>query len=295
MTLRKGAGSSGWRWSARKSNVEATVSDIPLVELDRNHPGFRDPRYRARRNELAAIALHYVSGDAIPEVPYSDVERGVWRVAHDHLLPLHQKYACETYLREWPKSGLRDNHIPSFQEINEMLTPRSGFRLEPVAGLVSPRVFMEKLADGVFLATQYIRHESEPLYTPEPDIIHEFIGHVPMLADPRFARLNRLFGEATKRANDDTVEKLIRLYWYTLEFGLVRSAPSSDKYQVVGAGLLSSFGELGRFEREAKVHPFDVDVVARTPFDPTDYQNTLFVSESVDALDASLTRWFSAI
>ena len=227
------------------------MNDIPLVELDRNHPGFRDPRYRARRNELAAIALHYESGKPIPEVPYSDVERGVWKVAHDHLLPLHRKYACETYLREWPRSGFRDDHIPSFQEINDMLAPRTGFRLEPVAGLVSPRVFMEKLAEGVFLATQYIRHESEPLYTPEPDIIHEFLGHVPLLADEKFARLNRLFGEATKRANDDTVEKLIRLYWYTLEFGLVRSGPSSNPTarrcgRISGKGSKTSCATNGR-------------------------------------------------
>lgn len=272
------------------------MSDIPLVELDRNHPGFRDPRYRARRNELAAIALGYQSGTPIPELPYTEVERGVWKVAHDHLLPLHAKYACQSYLREWPTVGFRDDHIPSFHEINAVLGPRSGFRLEPVAGLVSPRVFMEKLAEGVFLATQYIRHESEPLYTPEPDIIHEFIGHVPLLVDERFARLNRMFGDATKRANDEQVEKLIRLYWYTLEFGLVRSEVARHgKYEIVGAGLLSSYGELGRFETEADIRPFDVETVAHTSFDPTDYQRTLFVSESVGALDESLSRWLLSI
>lgn len=271
------------------------MNDIPLVELDRNHPGFRDPRYRTRRNELAAIALGYVSGEPIPEVPYSDIERGVWKIAHDHLLPLHEKYACETYRLEWPNVGFRDDHIPSFQEINATLATRTQFRLEPVAGLVSPRVFMEKLADKVFLATQYIRHESEPLYTPEPDIIHEFLGHVPLLADARFARLNRMFGEATKRASDDAVEKLIRLYWYALEFGLIRSRGTRAGYEIVGAGLLSSYGELGRFETAAEIRPFDVDVVATTPFDPTDYQRTLFVADSVDALDSSLTRFLESV
>jgi phenylalanine-4-hydroxylase len=116
------------------------------------------------------------------------------------------------------------------------------------------------------------------------------VGHAPSLADPRYARLNALFGTATRRADDARVEALIRTYWYCLEFGLVREGGA---VKAVGAGLLSSFGELGRFESAATLAPFDLEVIARTPFDPTQYQATLFVAESEEALLAALERFLT--
>ncbi len=263
-----------------------------LVELDRDHPGFRDPEYRARRNRIAGLALAHRPGAPPPDVAYEPHEVAVWGTALAHLTPLHAQYACPTYLARAPQLGFRADHVPSFVEVNEVLAPLTGFRLEPVAGLVTPRQFMERLAEGVFLATQYIRHHSAPLYTPEPDIIHELIGHAPMLADPAFAELNRLFGEATLRADDRQTEALIRLYWYVLEFG-VYGPPEARR--VVGAGLLSSFGELGRFAQEAELRPFDLDRVAATPFDPTDYQGVLFVAGSEEALKRDLGDWLRAV
>jgi phenylalanine-4-hydroxylase len=263
-----------------------------LVELDRDHPGFRDPAYRARRNRIAALALAHAPGAPPPVVEYEPHEVGVWATALAHLTPLHAQYACPTYLARAPSLGFDAAHVPSFAEVNEALAPLTGFRLEPVAGLVTPRQFMERLADGVFLATQYMRHDSAPLYTPEPDIIHELIGHAPMLADPGFAELNRLFGEATLRADAHQTEALIRLYWYVLEFG-VYGPPGARR--VVGAGLLSSFGELGRFAQEAELRPFDLERIAATPFDPTDYQGVLFVAPSQEALQRELGDWLRAV
>ncbi|MBL0192989.1 MAG: phenylalanine 4-monooxygenase [Myxococcales bacterium] len=263
-----------------------------LVELDRDHPGFRDPEYRARRNRIAGLALAHRPGAPPPDVAYEPHEVAVWGTALAHLTPLHAQYACPTYRARAPQLGFRADHVPSFAEVNEVLAPLTGFRLEPVAGLVTPRQFMERLAEGVFLATQYIRHHSAPLYTPEPDIIHELVGHAPMLADPGFAELNRLFGEATLRADARQTEALIRLYWYVLEFG-VYGPPEARR--VVGAGLLSSFGELGRFAQEAELRPFDLDRVAATPFDPTDYQGVLFVAQSEEALKRDLGDWLRAV
>src|SRR6185369_8775992 len=148
--------------------------------------------------------------------------------------------------------------------------------------------FMEQLDERVFLATQYMRHHSRPLYTPEPDVVHEIVGHAPTLVEDRFVSLSRAFGAATKRADDELTQKLIRLYWYTLEFGVVEEGGS---LKVCGAGLLSSFGELGRFERDARLVPLDIDRVIETPFDPTSYQETLFVAPSFDRMVDDLTRW----
>lgn len=261
-----------------------------LVVLDRDHPGFRDLAYRQRRNEIASLALQYQPGTPIPNAAYTEEERGVWATALEHLVPLHQTRACPAYLAAYPRLGLSPASIPSFEEVNARLGPLTGFRLEPVAGLVSPRQFMERLADRVFLATQYVRHHSSPLYTPEPDVIHELVGHGPLLADPDFAEVNRLFGEVTLGADDELVQKLIRLYWYALEFG-VYGEPGS--HRVVGAGLLSSYGELGRFAQSADLRRFDVDAITDTPFDPTDYQGILFVAESSERILSELRAFLT--
>src|SRR5262249_11715992 len=205
---------------------------------------------------------------------------------------LHRRYACPEFLECFPELRFQRDRISQLTEMNERMRGLSGFRMVPVAGLVTPRLFMAHLADDLFLATQYVRHHSAPLYTPEPDVIHELIGHASLLAHPVFAEMNRLFGEATLRADEPTTEKLIRLYWYTLEFGVVQEG---DALKVVGAGLLSSFGELGGFEKRAQLRPLDLEEIAVTPFNPTQYQGTLFVAPTTAALIAALKRWLGRI
>lgn len=273
------------------------MEPVGLVELDREHPGFRDPIYRARRNEIADLALRWArdadSPDApAPEVTYTDIENGVWATALRDLGPLHARFACREFHDSWPLIGFDATRIPSFQSVNRRLFASTGFRLEPVAGLASPTEFMGRLARGEFLATQYVRHHSAPLYTPEPDVLHELIGHAALLANPTFAELNRLFGEATLRAAPNEVAGLIRAYWFTLEFGVIGTP---GDYRVIGAGLLSSFGELARFEVATEKRPLDMRVIKDTPFDPTDYQNVLFVAQSMDHLVHDLSSWLRPI
>ncbi len=264
---------------------------LELVQLDRDHPGFRDEEYRARRNAIAALALRHRIGSPVADVEYVDAEHQVWRTVLEHLAPLHARYACAAYQRAWPEVALGSPCVPSFEEVNARIAARSGFRLEPVGGLVTASRFMEHLEGGVFLATQYMRHHSAPLYTPEPDVVHELIGHAPLLVDAGFAEVSRLFGVATRKARPEQVEDLIRTYWYTLEFGVAEGARGLEVY---GAGLLSSFGELGRFETAAELRPFDLEAIRLQPFDPTDYQGTLYVAPSVEAALDALRRWLSS-
>ena len=262
--------------------------DAHLVELDIDHPGFRDPAYRTRRDAIARLAASHERGEPPPHVEYTAAEAEVWATALAALSKLHSRYACSSYRAAWPGLDFPTTRIPQLAEISERLFRATGFTYAPVAGLVTPRDFMERLSDRTFLATQYMRHPSTPLYTPEPDLIHELVGHAPSLCDERYARINQLFGDATRVASDASVERLIRTYWYCMEFGVVREG---SELKAVGAGLLSSFGELGRFEKEANLIPFDLDVIARTPFDPTQYQSTLFVAASEDVLLSTLTEW----
>lgn len=260
-----------------------------LVHLDRDHPGFRDRGYRARRDAIAQIALDYRAGDPVPDVAYTDEEHAVWRTVRGHLAPLHERYACREYLAGARELPLDADRVPQFSDVNRALSAATGFTLAPVAGLVSAATFLEYLGRRQFLSTQYMRHHSTPLYTPEPDVVHEIVGHAVSLVRPAFADLNARFGEvaSTVTAPAD-IERIVRAYWYTIEFGAV---VEGGDLKVYGAGLLSSFGELGRFETNARHVPLDVNLASRTPYDPTNYQATVFVAEGFDALSDALCRW----
>lgn len=263
-----------------------------IVKLDRDHPGFRDADYRRRRDEIARLALEYEEGTKAPLVDYTDEEQQVWRDVWEHLTPLHEERACQAYLQCASSLALRRDQVPQFREVNETLQRRSGFRLLPVAGLVSPRTFLEFLGRDIFLATQYMRHHSRPLYTPEPDVIHELVGHAAPFVHDDFVLLNRLFGKAIEGADEATELALIRVYWWTIEFGVTREDGELKAY---GAGLLSSFGELGAFRDGAQLLPFEISRAAETAFDPTDYQGVLFVTSSFGAMVDEISAWLREI
>src|SRR5438067_5121429 len=254
--------------------------DVPM-HLDPDHPCFRDGAYRARRNAIARTAMEYREGDPVPPVEYTEEEQGVWRTVWEHLDELHEKYACRAYRECSDLVSLDRESIPQLAEVNRVLERTTGFTMKPVAGLVSDRTFLGHLGRGIFLATQYIRHASRPLYTPEPDVVHELVGHAATFCHPELARLNRLFGKAAAAADDERLARISRLYWYTLEFGVCREGGA---IKICGAGLLSSFGELGRFETASELRAFDPDAIAETKYDPTDYQKTLFVADSFEEL-----------
>jgi len=263
-----------------------------IVQLDPDHPGFRDKEYRARRNQIAQIALTYRAGSPIPTAPYTDVEHGVWRTIMEALGPAHREHACAEYLKCLDRLEFDFDRIPQLDEVSRKVEAISGFRLEPVAGLVEPRVFLESLARGVFLSTQYIRHHSTPLYTPEPDVVHEIIGHAVTLASTRFAELNRLFGEAVSRTKDAAkLDRLARVYWFTIEFGVLRE---DGRIKAYGTGLLSSAGELAEMHK-AELRPLNLEAAANHVYDPSHFQAFLFCADSFDEmytmLREFLVRW----
>jgi phenylalanine-4-hydroxylase len=279
-------------------SVEATGAPLShkegrreLAEINPDHPGFRDPVYRARRNHIAQIALDYEPGTTIPDAPYTPEEENVWRVIRRALKPQHERFACAEFLECARKLDLSAERIPQLREVSERVEAMSGFRLEPVAGLVQPRVFLESLAKGVFLSTQYIRHHSTPFYTPEPDVVHEIIGHATMLASERLAELSRLVGEAVRRTKSEAaLDQLARVYWYTIEFGVVREDGAVKAY---GAGLLSSAGELERTQ-QADIRPLDLDAASRQLYDATQYQPFFYCANSFEEMFQTLRDYLSA-
>jgi phenylalanine-4-hydroxylase len=267
---------------------EAVADRNTIVQLNPDHPGFRDQEYRARRNQIAQIALGYQAGDPIPDAPYTPDEHHVWQAIWLALAPAQQKHACAEYVAALGRLSFAPDRIPQLREVNEKVQAISGFRLEPVAGLVQPRVFLESLADGVFLCTQYIRHHSTPLYTPEPDVVHEIVGHGVTLASERLAELNRLFGKAVKRTTSAAaLEELSRIYWFTIEFGVLKEDGSIKAY---GTGLLSSAGELAEMH-QADLRPFDLASASRTEYDPTHFQPVLFCADSFESMYQTLKEY----
>ena len=259
-----------------------------LVPLDPDHPGFTDEIYRHRREIIAQIALDHRTGRPVPEAPYSEEEHAVWRHIWKALTPLHAERIFTELLELQDVMPLSRERIPQLASLNPTLMAIGGFRMEPVAGLVSARVFLRYLGQRVFLSTQYIRHHSRPLYTPEPDVVHELIGHVATLIHPGIAELNRLLGLAAAVASDSEMDRLERVYWYTLGFGVVEERGALKAF---GAGLLSSCGELAEFDSRAALRDWNLDAIAETPYDPTNYQSTLFVAPSFTRMLVDVTMW----
>ena len=275
----------------RKPLADVLATEEEIVRLDPDHPGFRDPVYRKRRNEIARAALTYHVGDPLPEIAYTPEEQAVWRTTWERLAPLHEKVACREWLESSRVLALDRTRVPQLSEVNATLA-RSGFRMLPVAGLISGRGFLSAMAEGVFLATQYMRHHSVPFYTPEPDVIHELVGHAAGLFHPDIVRLARLFGDAARRADETAMRRLELVYWYTVEFGLVRE---DGEVRTYGAGILSSFGEMERFATEAEIRPLDFDDASTRPYDPTKYQPVLYVSPSFAEMVENVSRWLATI
>ena len=264
------------------------------VHLDDDHPGVADPKYRRRRNQIASAALAFEQappGAPLPRIDYTDDEQGVWRTVRAELAAKHERLACEDYRAAMDRLQLPVDHIPQLDEVSAQLEPLTGFRYVPAAGLVCFEDFYGSLADGVFHSTQYVRHHRQPLYTPEPDLIHEVVGHGGMLASPRLAELNRLAGEAARRLETKPARDFFSsVFWFSIEFGVVTEHRQLRAY---GAGLLSSYGEIDEF-RGAEIRPLDIAEMGAHDYDITVYQPTLYAADSIEHLLDVVGEFFAS-
>ncbi|HEY2428618.1 MAG TPA: phenylalanine 4-monooxygenase [Acidimicrobiales bacterium] len=260
-------------------------------DLPPDHPGLADPAYCARRAHIAEVGRAYRDGDPIPDVAYIPEEDAVWRTVSAELGVQHRQLACAEYLRGAARLDLPRDRVPQLREVDERVRALTGFAIRPVPGLVPTREFYGALAERRFLATQYVRHHSVPFYTPEPDIIHEIIGHANMLASPVFADLYQRAGRASLRATGDAeLDFFSRVFWFTLEFGVVHEGGELRAY---GAGLLSSYGEIQTF-RGAEVRPFDLGAMGTSAYDITRYQPVLFSAGSFGEMVHRLGDFFDS-
>jgi phenylalanine-4-hydroxylase len=262
--------------------------EISLSTID--HPGAHDPEYRARRNFVARLAKQYRDDPrhVIPDVDYTPQETAIWRHVYDQLEATQRRRACSLYLESKRKLGISRDRIPQLRDLEKQLKAIN-FHLAPIEGLVETRAFLSWLGKRTMLCTQYLRHHSRPDYTPEPDIVHEIIGHIPNFTNPDFADYSQSVGKGAVVASDKQLEQLGRLYWFTVEFGLVEER---SEIKAFGAGLLSSYSELEHaFGDKVERRKFDLEDVIHTSYDYSDMQSVLFVIPSYAYLK-EVTREF---
>jgi phenylalanine-4-hydroxylase len=215
---------------------------------------------------------------------YTDEDQDIWRALFARQLPLIERFAAPEVIHGIQTLGASADQIPDFERTNQTLQELTGWRIVAVPGLIPEQNFYAHLAARRFPVSVWMRNRGELDYLQEPDLFHDFFGHVPLLTNPIFARFMQAYGEAGPKAiSHQAIKMLARLYWYTVEFGLIRTG---NGLKVYGAGILSSKGEtVFSVENLAPNRiGFDLVRVMRTNYLIDDYQKTYFVLENFEQL-----------
>ncbi|MCE9507446.1 MAG: phenylalanine 4-monooxygenase [Alphaproteobacteria bacterium] len=241
-----------------------------------------------------ATAYHYTPAEGwtsgnldfftVPQKQFTAGEHDIWRTLYKRQLEVLPGRAIGMFMDSLSTLGINQDRIPSLDEVNEILMKRTGWQVVPVPGLIPDEPFFELLANRRFPCGNFMRTKDQLNYIQEPDIFHDLFGHVPLLADPVFGNYIEAFGRGgLKAAKLGTVEKLARLYWYTVEFGLIQEA---EGLRIYGAGILSSPKESVFCLESDSPHriKFDLKRVLQTHFQIDDFQDNYFVIDSFQQL-----------
>jgi phenylalanine-4-hydroxylase len=215
---------------------------------------------------------------------YTAAEHAVWRRLFERQVGLLQGRACTEFLAGMHDLPIAADSIPDFRRVNEVMTRRTGWEVVAVPGLVPGEVFFEHLANRRFPAGQFIRRPDQLDYIEEPDVFHDVFGHLPMLMHPVLADYLQAYGKGGLRAQAlGALDQLARVYWFTVEFGLIAER---DGLRIYGSGIASSAAET-RFALEDPSPnrlAFDLERVMRTRYRIDDFQQTYFVIDKLDDL-----------
>jgi phenylalanine-4-hydroxylase len=219
---------------------------------------------------------------------YTPEQHAVWAELVRRRMPQLNEHACQEYLDGFHQIGLREDSIPNLAEVNKRLGPRTGWNATPVSGFLPPDAFFEMLAARQFPTTTWLRSRDSLEYTPEPDIFHDVFGHVPMHAHPIFADFLQEYGRVCAGLRDkDQLERMGRLFWFTVEFGVIRQNGTIKLY---GSGLISSHGESNYVIESIKsgqgpeIRDFNLDQVLNQQFLVSEMQKVLYAVESFDQI-----------
>ncbi|HEY3789886.1 MAG TPA: hypothetical protein VGL71_13580 [Urbifossiella sp.] len=259
--------------------------DPEELEVDPKTPGLDDPEYMARRRWIFHLTRKHRLGNLGPPVfDYTPEEAALWKDVSGRLHELHEKHACRMYLKAKHDLAITENAIPQMRHLSDRLSAETQTHLVPAEGSLPYRTFYEYIGNRGFPVTQFLRHPSHPEFTPEPDMIHDCLGHVPPFMNRDYAELMTLIGHAAANTDDgEHVLLLKRFSWFSIEFGLIEE---QGETKVFGAGILSSTGEIPNslYSKDVSRRPFVTDIVINTDYDPTYMQKDLFVIPSLPFL-----------
>jgi phenylalanine-4-hydroxylase len=264
--------------------------DVTELELEPGHPGLGDDEYVRRRQQIFALCRrHRLEKLGPPLIDYTPEETRIWRQVSPKLDELHQRHASRIYLQAKRELGISQSEIPQLRQLSDELQKRTRMHLVPAEGPLPYRTFYSYIAERGFPVTQFLRHGSHPEFTPEPDMIHDCLGHVPGLMNPDYAELLTLIGKAAVTTpHPEQVLALKRFSWFSIEFGLIEE---EAEIKVFGAGILSSTGEIPfSLSDKVKHRPFVTNEVIATDYDPSRMQDLLFVIPSFSFLRREIER-----
>jgi phenylalanine-4-hydroxylase len=261
-------------------NVMVAPPDATALELEAGHPGLGDAAYVQRRQELFALCRqHRLDKLGPPLIDYTAEETRIWREVSPKLDELHRKHASRIYLQAKRTLGISQQEIPQLRLLSQRVERETRMHLVPAEGPLPYRTFYQYIGERGFPVTQFIRHGSHPEFTPEPDMIHDCLGHVPPLMNQDYAELLTLIGKAASTTpHGEQVLALKRFSWFSIEFGLIEE---EGETKVFGAGILSSTGEIPfSLSSDVEHRPFVTDDVIKTDYDPSRMQDLLYIIPS---------------
>lgn len=226
---------------------------------------------------------------------YTDTDHKVWKLLYERQWKLVRLLAYQQFAKSSMDLGFEEHHIPNFHSINDRLKHLTGWEIYAVPGLISNEHFFSQMVSKKFGATTWIRKPEELTYLEEPDMFHDVFGHLPLLADPLIADfLLNLAAIAVKYIHsEEVIEAIARLYWYTIEFGLVKEQNNTKIY---GAGILSSMAETKRcISPQATRLPFNLEQILNTPYIKDEFQQQYFVLDSMGELTACIPQLETAL
>lgn len=273
----------------KKINLNLNFNEPEELILDPKHPGINDLEYISRRKMFFDTARKYrLQNLGLPTIEYTEEEESIWRHVMHKLKDAHEQKACELFLRGKKALHIDENQISHLAELDKQLRQHHNIGLVAAEGLIDVRNFFLYLSNRLMPVTQFLRHGAEPEYTPEPDVVHDVIGHVPPLMDQEYTDIIQLIGLAVQNADQKKLQIWQRIYWFTIEFGLIEE---KDDVKVFGAGLLSSFGEMEYcYSNAVDRRPFNMEEMIATDYDPSIMQDTLFVIPSLAVLKTEIKK-----